>query len=779
MKRRGLSKTVILFPFLLGFGGLTATCRGQVTPADGSTGQARGPLTNAEYIAGKDLAEGQGVGDFSPAYAPNRSSDLSALASDASTNPIQYVARQSERLTKEALKLAAKGATYSARANLTEALEAIADSLDAANHTRFHSRALAAGLTALREADDFLRPSSGLETNSDPLIKAVGHSTPVLKNIKRREMTRLEALQAYYSYATCQLGAAVAGIPEASTALCYLGRLQQYTDENSDQKTALGQPKSLALYQAAVLADARNYRAANDLGVVLAGCGRLDLARKAFIYSAKIESRPETLQNLAVVYQQLGDKSTAQSLAARAAKINADDRKLRGNRTASSEVSSLVYWVDHKTFVSQASATEFGSPPVSGTEPAALNPAASETPVAPPSRLSYLRDHMPLFARSNPPANGAAGSKTFNIGKPAKSASLGDSQSGGAIRQVALQEEGSTPQEFLGPPTWEVFAQGEYVGPARLAHVHEYYLRVDDHLNFVFRLTGKPSASPYRLNVGDVIRISSLTMPNLSLDTLIQPDGTILLPQIGAVVAAGKTFEALRAELDDRFRKDGHLREPAITVVPVTVNKTLEELRNAIINRSGIYSGQSFNTKISPNGMLQIPAIGNIPAQGLTLKELRDEIEPRFAEVAGGLEVTPVLMDRAPRAIYVLGEVARPGRIVLEAPTTVIQAIAMAGSWNIGGNVKSVIVFRRDDNWRLMATCVNVRPALYNYHNMAADDIWLRDSDIVIVPKYPIQVADDIIQLWFTKGIYGIIPFQGVSVSFFHDLATLGQVSTP
>jgi polysaccharide export outer membrane protein len=124
-----------------------------------------------------------------------------------------------------------------------------------------------------------------------------------------------------------------------------------------------------------------------------------------------------------------------------------------------------------------------------------------------------------------------------------------------------------------------------------------------------------------------------------------------------------------------------------------------------------------------------------------------------------GIEVTPVLSDRAPRCVYVLGEVAKPGKFTLDAPTTVIQAIAMAGSWNIGGNLRQVIVFRRDDQWRLMATRVNVKPALYNYRCLDGEDIWLRDSDIVIVPKCPIQVLDDVIQLVFVKGLYGVFPF--------------------
>ena len=36
---------------------------------------------------------------------------------------------------------------------------------------------------------------------------------------------------------------------------------------------------------------------------------------------------------------------------------------------------------------------------------------------------------------------------------------------------------------------WQAYAQGEYVGHARTAHVPEYRLRVDDQLDLIYRLT--------------------------------------------------------------------------------------------------------------------------------------------------------------------------------------------------------------------------------------------------------------------------------------------------
>jgi len=64
-----------------------------------------------------------------------------------------------------------------------------------------------------------------------------------------------------------------------------------------------------------------------------------------------------------------------------------------------------------------------------------------------------------------------------------------------------------------------------------------------------------------------------------------------------------------------------------------------------------------------------------------------------------------------------------------------------------------------------VATKLDLAGALYGKRPCPADEVWVRDSDIVLVPKTPILLADDFIELVFTRGIYGVIPFQGVSIS--------------
>ena len=314
-----------------------------------------------------------------------------------------------------------------------------------------------------------------------------------------------------------------------------------------------------------------------------------------------------------------------------------------------------------------------------------------------------------------------------------------------------------------GPIPFQHYAQGEYVGPARTAHVPVYRLRPDDQIDCVFRITRNRMLTPYELNVGDEIEVKSFADERLEDKLIIQPDGSITLSLLGQVTAAGMSVDELRKELDNRYKK--YYNNPSITVTPLRVNTKLEDLRATVDGRQG-FGGQSLQVRVTPDGTIALPAVESIAAQGLSLAELKEEIDARYRSVVEGIEVTPVLTLRAPRYLYVVGEVANPGRFTLEAPTTLIQAIALAGSWNVGANIEQVVVFRRDENWCLTATMQDVRQALLGNRPCPAGEIWIRDGDIVIVPKSKILLSSNFIDLVFTRNIYGLLPGQGSQIYF-------------
>ena len=79
----------------------------------------------------------------------------------------------------------------------------------------------------------------------------------------------------------------------------------------------------------------------------------------------------------------------------------------------------------------------------------------------------------------------------------------------------------------------------------------------------------------------------------------------------------------------------------------------------------------------------------------MTLNELQREVNERYREKIDGIEVIPVLLQRAPRYVFVVGEVKTGGRFELTGPTTLLQAIAMAGGWNVGANLDRQAILPR------------------------------------------------------------------------------------
>jgi len=311
---------------------------------------------------------------------------------------------------------------------------------------------------------------------------------------------------------------------------------------------------------------------------------------------------------------------------------------------------------------------------------------------------------------------------------------------------------------------WEQYAYGEYIGPFRTPHVPDYRVRIGDRLEFVYLLTRKRTSEPYRLYVGDTISVSSATDSTINQQSIkILPDGTVSLPLVKTVRMAGKTIDNLERELNDRFTE--FIKSPEIVIQVVSGDTPLNDLRDAVDARQGA-GGQSRFATVSPDGTIQLPLVGSVPAIGLTLEEIGREVNARYRLYLGGVFVTPILDQRAPRFIYVVGQVGQSGRFELPGPTTAMQAIALAQGFAPGGNLRQVIVFRRDANWQLIATKLDLNGALNGRRPHPSDEIWLRDSDIVLVPKKPIQRLSEAVNQYLTQTIYGIFPQQGVQFNF-------------
>lgn len=136
---------------------------------------------------------------------------------------------------------------------------------------------------------------------------------------------------------------------------------------------------------------------------------------------------------------------------------------------------------------------------------------------------------------------------------------------------------------------------------------------------------------------------------------------------------------------------------------------------------------------VRPDGMISLPLIGDIRASDRTAKELKEEIEEKLAEYKQDPIASIIVKEANSQAIYVTGEVTRPGKYPLRNDTTIIQAITLAGGFTQWANKDSIVIIRKSP-MNPEGNRFTVRYSdIVTGKNMKAN-ILLKAGDTVIVP---------------------------------------------
>ena len=315
------------------------------------------------------------------------------------------------------------------------------------------------------------------------------------------------------------------------------------------------------------------------------------------------------------------------------------------------------------------------------------------------------------------------------------------------------------------PLPWEVLGAGEFLGPIRRPVEADYRVRINDRLELTFAISRKMLSNPYRIQLGDEIEINDTNRLEISKQKLVVLDDGFISPlEIAQVHVAGKTIDQVNLILNEAYQKAG-TRDPSITIAVTKNNSALNDLMLAIQGQFNA-NGSVKEVRVSPDGSIQLPIIGRVCVYGLTLDEVAREVNIRYSRHIYNLNVTPALLELAQKSVFVFGEVAQPGVVDLNGPTTALGAIAAAQGFLQGANRRQVIVLRRDSEWRMIATQLDLAGAAFGRTPIPSDDVWLRPSDIIIVPKSPIQRVAEFIDLYVTQTLYAIMPNQGISFNF-------------
>lgn len=138
---------------------------------------------------------------------------------------------------------------------------------------------------------------------------------------------------------------------------------------------------------------------------------------------------------------------------------------------------------------------------------------------------------------------------------------------------------------------------------------------------------------------------------------------------------------------------------------------------------------------VRPDGKISLPLIGDVVAVGMTATQLADTISERLKEYKENPQVSIVVKEINSYAIYVLGEVAHPGKYPLKSKTTLLQAITLAGGFTPTAVRNRIVVFRFGENGQ---KDIKIK---VNY-----DDIILRDGsgqNLVLAPGDTIVIPSE------------------------------------
>lgn len=134
---------------------------------------------------------------------------------------------------------------------------------------------------------------------------------------------------------------------------------------------------------------------------------------------------------------------------------------------------------------------------------------------------------------------------------------------------------------------------------------------------------------------------------------------------------------------------------------------------------------------VAPGGRISFRYASDLPAAGLTLPQIRQEVASTAGITEHGFDV--VLRSSVGTRVYVTGEVTTPGEILVNGDITALQAVSRAGGFKLGAQEREVVLVRRGADKRPVLYAMDLKSATNGL--APQDDVQLQTYDIVYVPR--------------------------------------------
>lgn len=141
---------------------------------------------------------------------------------------------------------------------------------------------------------------------------------------------------------------------------------------------------------------------------------------------------------------------------------------------------------------------------------------------------------------------------------------------------------------------------------------------------------------------------------------------------------------------------------------------------------------------VLPDGRISVPLAGSVRASGQTVESVEKTIADRLASnfavrPSVFVSVTGVTEEEETFPIYVMGQVGNAGQLQVEAGTTLLQAVALAGGLDRFAATKRIQLRRTDSSGQQKLYLFNFRAV--EQGGAIESMITMREGDVIIVPE--------------------------------------------
>ena len=135
---------------------------------------------------------------------------------------------------------------------------------------------------------------------------------------------------------------------------------------------------------------------------------------------------------------------------------------------------------------------------------------------------------------------------------------------------------------------------------------------------------------------------------------------------------------------------------------------------------------------VRPDGKISLPLVGELAVSGLTAQSVQRLISQRLTEYVSKPQVTVIVEEVKSQTYVIVGKVAKPGSYELGKPTTVLEAIAIAGGFLDFAKVGKVSIIRRRDGGSPQTFHFDYKRVIKGKN--AEQNVPLQNGDTIVVP---------------------------------------------